>query len=1087
MLNKIYKCIWNNCLNKWVVACETMKGRSKTANITKTKILTSVALIFSTDVLSDMNNSVLLNNKNNIANTSVGGEAAERNTYLAESRKIPSDLTLSKVADTGTRTEATMLSNTHNNSLNNTQNKSHVSNNFADLKTIFKQDTAKTATDATDKDFMQAPQPVLRPNPIASSSNDLARVAAPLTPISGVKLTPSDQVTVKEIQKTPEPVKPPLPISSAPLASGSKDIAPKTAPLIPIGSVKAVPSTTSDLKHIQKTPEPVKPALPISSANPIASGTNDIAGVATPLTPIGGVKLAASDQVNVKEIQKIPEPVKPALPISSANPIASGTNDIAGVAAPLTPIGGVKLTSSDQVNVKEIQKIPEPVKPALPISSANPIASGTNDIAGVAAPLTPMGGVKLTPSDQVTVKEIQKIPEPVKPALPISSAPIASGTNDLARVAAPLTPIGGVKLAASDQVNVKEIQKIPEPVKPALPISNAPIASGAKDIAGVATPLTPIGGVKLTPSDKVTVKEIQKILEPAKPLLPISSANPIASGTNDIAGVAAPLIPIGGVQLTPSDQVNVKEIQKIPEPAKPALPISSANPIASGTNDIAGVAAPLTPIGGVKLTSSDQVNVKEIQKIPDPIIKPVLDQGAKQAGSSGIKLNYPVVYDVEGYAWFKDIPSQFEIDTKVGKEEDQFYNSNNKHIFVFGGEVSVDTNPDVIEPSYRLGGKNMNNITDVVSNLDARTTTNTQKIELHSNNIAELNSTQSQGAFSVSANSNGTTKVAKDAVIDYGNNDSNIKVAQTGTQFKMDLADQLNVKKALTIEGTRLDRKGLRITQGPSVQTEGINAANTVISHLKEGVSVTDAVNKGQLEKGMSTARVYTDQSVEKLTGQTNKNISLIKDQVSTIQNGLEGMLQVSQEAPIVQPKVTGTDALAGGNAAQSSGHQAVALGNKATATAQNSVALGNSSVADRENTVSVGSKGKERQVSNVAAGTADTDAANVRQLKEVSARMTETSDQLNQKINRVNEYAHNVDKNAKAGIAGISAMANIPQVMQGGQRSVGAGVGHYRGQNALAIGGSVSSDSGKWVFKGSAAFDTQSKSSFGAGVSRVW
>ncbi len=49
-----------------------------------------------------------------------------------------------------------------------------------------------------------------------------------------------------------------------------------------------------------------------------------------------------------------------------------------------------------------------------------------------------------------------------------------------------------------------------------------------------------------------------------------------------------------------------------------------------------------------------------------------------------------------------------------------------------------------------------------------------------------------------------------------------------------------------------------------------------------------------------------------------------------------------------------------------------------------NSVALGSGSVANEDQTVSVGKKGFERKVVNVAAGTKDTDAVNVKQLSDV-------------------------------------------------------------------------------------------------------
>ena len=65
--------------------------------------------------------------------------------------------------------------------------------------------------------------------------------------------------------------------------------------------------------------------------------------------------------------------------------------------------------------------------------------------------------------------------------------------------------------------------------------------------------------------------------------------------------------------------------------------------------------------------------------------------------------------------------------------------------------------------------------------------------------------------------------------------------------------------------------------------------------------------------------------------------------------------------------------------------NNAVVLGHNAKVTGEGGVALGVGSVADRANAVSVGSTGANRQIINVAAGTADTDAVNVGQLNKVS------------------------------------------------------------------------------------------------------
>jgi autotransporter adhesin len=73
---------------------------------------------------------------------------------------------------------------------------------------------------------------------------------------------------------------------------------------------------------------------------------------------------------------------------------------------------------------------------------------------------------------------------------------------------------------------------------------------------------------------------------------------------------------------------------------------------------------------------------------------------------------------------------------------------------------------------------------------------------------------------------------------------------------------------------------------------------------------------------------------------------------------------------------------------AAATGVEAVAIGGNARATADGSIALGANSTADRENVVSIGSAGYERQIANVAAGVADTDAVNVAQLNSAISQV---------------------------------------------------------------------------------------------------
>ncbi|VBB15632.1 YadA family autotransporter adhesin [Burkholderia stabilis] len=67
---------------------------------------------------------------------------------------------------------------------------------------------------------------------------------------------------------------------------------------------------------------------------------------------------------------------------------------------------------------------------------------------------------------------------------------------------------------------------------------------------------------------------------------------------------------------------------------------------------------------------------------------------------------------------------------------------------------------------------------------------------------------------------------------------------------------------------------------------------------------------------------------------------------------------------------------------ANAAGYHGIAIGVAASATGSEAIAIGASSLADRDNSVSIGSAGNERQLTNLRAGTQDTDAVNVSQLK---------------------------------------------------------------------------------------------------------
>ena len=362
---------------------------------------------------------------------------------------------------------------------------------------------------------------------------------------------------------------------------------------------------------------------------------------------------------------------------------------------------------------------------------------------------------------------------------------------------------------------------------------------------------------------------------------------------------------------------------------------------------------------------------------------------------------------------------------------------------ILGGNSTV--NPDGSLTMSNVGGTGENNIDDA---------------------IKSINTTANKG-WNLTANGANSSNVAPGATVDLNNTDGNIKITKTGNNVSFDLAKDLKAD-SLTVGDTKVDTNGLTIAGGPSVTKAGIDAAGTKITNVANGAVTADskdAVNGSQLYEVKNTLTETVKNATFGVTAQDgnsvinnlNKTVSIVGGADSAAAASGSNIKTVVKDGKVeVQmvdaPTFTGEVKANGG----------LTVGDHLTVKEGTKVDMGGN------------------KITNVAAGTADTDAVNVGQ---VNAALNT----VNQNITNLGNKLSEVGNESKAGSASAIATANLPQSTIPGMAMTTVGLGTYDGQSAIAVGLSKMSDNGKWVIKASATTNTQGKVGAGVGVGFHW
>ncbi|OWP26862.1 YadA-like family protein [Eikenella corrodens] len=117
-------------------------------------------------------------------------------------------------------------------------------------------------------------------------------------------------------------------------------------------------------------------------------------------------------------------------------------------------------------------------------------------------------------------------------------------------------------------------------------------------------------------------------------------------------------------------------------------------------------------------------------------------------------------------------------------------------------------------------------------------------------------------------------------------------------------------------------------------------------------------------------------------------------------------------------------------------------------------------------------------KITNLADGTAGTDAVNVGQLNAALGAINSAG---NANIAALDAKINDVADTANAGVAQAIATAGLPQAYLPGKNMVAVGGGYYKGETGYAVGFSTISDSGNWIIK--ATGSGNSRGNFGASI----
>ena len=164
---------------------------------------------------------------------------------------------------------------------------------------------------------------------------------------------------------------------------------------------------------------------------------------------------------------------------------------------------------------------------------------------------------------------------------------------------------------------------------------------------------------------------------------------------------------------------------------------------------------------------------------------------------------------------------------------------------IIGGDATYDADGNLT--ANNIGGTGKGNISDAIASVNQGNAQANEDIQANNEKITENTGRLDAGiSFGADNGDNISQSVGgNNGSIQFeGGNNITTSTANGGIQIGLDGNIEVD---SITTGNTVVDNTGVTIKDGPSMTTEGFNAANTVITGVEAGTNEKDAVNFGQL------------------------------------------------------------------------------------------------------------------------------------------------------------------------------------------------------------------------------------------------